>query len=556
MNYLDPSKYGYARRDGYSITTDLALLRVGYQSAWSRQRRSYIHNASLATISFVARTKTANELNAFLQAQPSTDFFLCPLISGNDQAEPCSISDVEIRRTSDVATERVPMTDYFIVSFEAETREFTGYQAVAAAAANKPPSTYPAGLPLPSADGFTSVQGKRNVTVYSLNYSMSGEKLADWLAFAGYVGTAWFLHPIVSVNVPCGYEFVRYVSNPAQTLVAPNVFSVSVECETMPSTGVIDLVIETTGECTYNGLTSYDDETEIYDCTGTPPPQGDFVVPAGLVSISHTVTGLSPQTSTCLIKFNRDGSVVSSPASSPAWAAWHTAPQTLPRAAITSDAVMEFSINAGATWQYTTPVAGGFWISLKNYDVWFRKVLTTDITREETLAFKINIEADHLPTPTLNMVTNMSFFNRCVVTYDAGSPSPIVNGITYTDGFTISNDGSDPPRKAYAGIIFRSDGTTAGRTGGEFQNWYETKTTGIGENLYLLLLKDSGANSIAWEGARRHLVSNYIGQISGLADDTGVSSCSWYGRFEIWNAPTGGEKVGGGFLNLASSVTL
>jgi hypothetical protein len=555
METLDTNYYGLPISDGYTIGTDLALLRTEFTSAWRRQRRTFLHNASIIRLTWRLDITRAQSLMAWLQAQPSGSFFLCDLLTGNDIDANCVISPTSIRRTSSVGTTRIPLTNMFLVTFEAETQFQVGYSQLASAAANQPPTTYPSNFPWPMASTFRTEHGDRNVTEYSLSYTMSTELLAEWLAFAGFAGTAWFWHPMISTNVPCGQELIRYISEPSQSLVAPNTWTVSITAECKPATAILDNFVPPPGPgCYYDGESSYDADDELYDCSGTPPPQGSFTMPAGPVAISESVTGNSPLTATALLKLNRDGTVVTTPNSTPTWATWHTLPSSLVAPAVKFNTVVEFSVNGGTTWLYYTPGADGPFVSLKDQDVWLRLSRTSTYDISDALPVVLTFDDDTVSTPFGVQATATVNFS---VNLDVTDPTGVVNGAVWVDGYNYVIDPGEEPDGVSAGVTFMSDGRVYGQSTGELLGlWFDPVQINAGQNLWIILTKTSGTpgGSQPPTGSRISMAVNNYFTAYKPGSVGGISAVSWFGDYDIYNAQSGGVLLGSGKIELQSTV--
>lgn len=560
METLDVNYYGLPISDNYNIGTDLALLRTEYTSTWRRQRRTFLHNASIIRLTWRLDITRAQSLMAWLQAQPSGSFFICDLLTGNDTDASCVISPTNIRRTSAVGTTRIPLTNMFLVTFEAETQFQVGYSQLASAAANQPPKTYPSNFPWPMASTFRTEHGDRNVTEYSLSYTMSTELLAEWLAFAGFAGTAWFWHPMISTNVPCGQELIRYISEPTQALVAPNTWTVTITAESKPATAILDNFIPPPGPgCYYDGESSYDEPTELYDCSGVVPPQGEFTMPAGPVAISESAVGTSPLTATALLKLNSDGSVVSTPSSSPAWTSWHTDPNSLVAPAVKFNTVVEFSVNEGTTWLYYTPGADGPFVSLKTQNVWLRLSRTSTYDISDALSVLLTFDDDTVSTPFGVQATATINFS---VNLDVTDPTGVVDGATWSDGYIYTFDPGDTVESVSAGVTFMSDGRVIGQSGNQLLGlWFTPQQINAGQGLWIILAGNGGGTGSAEEksfpptGVRMAMtVNNYFTAIAGSAGGS-LAQVFWNGTYQVYNAQTGGTLLGSGTINLESEVS-
>lgn len=556
MAALDVRKYGYPLRNGYGITTDLALQRTEVQSGWGRQRRTYLHNASLITLSWRLRVAQAKELREWLQSQPDGQFFDCELLTGNDAAVGNTITSLPVRRTTGITEQRVPLTDQVVLSFSAETQEQTGYQELADAAAGQGPVYYPGTFPLPASANFSAAHGTRNVTVYTLTYQVDTALLGDWLAFAGSSGTAWFWHPMISSNVLCGYELVRYTSAPSQQLTGPNSWSVGVSAETMPGYSILELVMPPTGECTYDSAINYDDPLEEYDCGGVAPPSGTFSVPAS-ASVSATAIGAQPLTASAMIGFNRDGSVVSSPPSSPVWTAWHTAPETLPNAAVSFSKVVEFSIDGGVTWQYSSPRPGGTWLSLKAQDVWVRLAHTATYDEVKTLTLNVEFRTNQLPTPETYATAGCDLTLN--LSLDVTDPIGVVDGAAFEDGYIITLGPGETTNGVSAGVTFNNQGQVFSRTsGGLIGEWFSPTQINAGQGLWIILTDAGGSlgQGKPTTGVRMSLAVSQVFEVySAGAPGSTFARCYWSGTYQIYNAQSGGSLLGSGTIYLESEAS-
>lgn len=561
MDTLDVNYYGLPISGNYSIGTDLALLRTEYQSAWRRQRRTFLHNASIITLTWRLDITRAQSLMAWLQARPAGDFFICDLLTGNNKNATCVIEPTNVRRTSAVGTTRIPLTNMFLVSFEVETQFQEHYGELATAAADQPPTTYPAGLPWPMASTFKSEHLDRNVTVYDLSYTMTTEMLAQWMAFAGFAGTAWFWHPMVSTNVPCGLELIRYISEPAQALIGPNTWTVTIKAESKPASIILDDFLPPPGPgCYYNGESSYDDATELYDCSGVTPPQGNFTMPAGTVFINNTVTGTSPLTATALLQINSNGSIVSSPQSNPAWTSWHTDPGSLVSPAIKFNSIVEFSRNDGATWEYYTPGADGPWVNLKTQNVWIRLSRTSTYDISDMLSVVLTFDDDTVSS-LFGAQANATV--ELAVVLDVTDPTGVVDGAVFGDGYLYTIDPGDTVESVSAGVTFMSDGRVIGQSTNQMLGlWYDPQQINAGQGLWIILTGVGGGTgpaagqSFPPTGVRLSLaVNNSFTAIAQASGGGSLANVVWNGTYQIYNAQSGGTLLGSGTIELNSEVS-
>jgi hypothetical protein len=282
------------------------------------------------------------------------------------------------------------MLNQFVVSFEVETNRLVGSQTSLDIGAGASSNLYPSDLPIPIMEGFSASHGARNVTTYSLLYRMSTNLLKQWNYFAAFKGTAWFMSPMVSPNVPCGREWIRYISNPEVRLIRPNVFEVSIQAESMPSAYSIEGVTAPGGGlpiyppisgCTYDdSLIKYDENGHPYECGtggggggggggGVATPTNDFVVPASRMIVSASMQGTAPVTVTSKISFMRTGAVLLVDSVSPAWTTWYSiaVPDgTLKPLWLTIPSGVEYSLEDGTnTWQ----TSAGFEYQLNGADL-------------------------------------------------------------------------------------------------------------------------------------------------------------------------------------------
>ena len=550
---LDTALYGYPLVEGYSIDTDFALLRAEMESGWNRQRRNYLHNASLVTLSWRLTAAKAKALNDFLQGLDASAFFNCDLLSGNDSAKPI-IHPHEVRRTGTVRTTRVENTDNFIVSFEAETRSFGNYSAWAVAAAGIAAGDYPANLPLPLQRGFTSEHSARNATVYSLTYQMNSETLARWLAFAGYAGTGWFKHPMVSANVPCGYEYVRYIGNAQQRLVGPDRWEVTVTAECRLRNAILDNFLPSGGDCVYDQSDlSYDEATEEYDCGGTPaPPTGGFIVPSGAATVSASSTGTGTQTAEAKITFFASGLVSASPSISPAWTKWHDSVSTLADPGVAVDAVCEFSVDGGTTWLYYTPTLGGPYISLRGQDVSFRSMVSNNISESKVLPLTFSFQSGTV-SPATTATADVTLSASITVTVPGQG---IVEDFVLSDTFIGAMAEGVPASDLYLSVTVYPDGTAFGIYTGATGPWYAPATAGVGNGKWLVVNKVSGDIDLNIEGVRIDMSAPF--ELYIFQPNRGLSSsnfASYYGTVSIYDAAVGGTLIGSGSLELVGELT-
>lgn len=550
METLDVQKYGYPLANGYAIATDLAMIRSGFESGWPRQRRTYLHNASSVSLSWDMRANVARDFNAWLQGLDAGAFFLCPLLSGNDSTAEI-IAPVEIRRTSGVRSERVQNTDHFIVSFEAETKSFSGYQAKADAAAGITPPDYPGNLPLPLQQGFTSDHGSRNLTTYTLIYEMNTATLGRWLDFAGYAGTGWFRTRMVSANVPCGFEYIRFTGSPSQNLVAPDKWQVSIEAESRLDVAILDAFLPPTGDCTYDADVAYDDADETYDCGGVVPPQGEFVMPAGVVTISASASGTGVQTATAEIAFKPDGTVVTSPASSPGWLIWHTDPSSLQAPGLSLNQIVEVSLDGGTSWVYYTPGAAGPYLSLKD-EIRIRNRVSDNISKAESLAVVLTFETGVIG-PVVYANASLQLNAEITVTNPGQG---IIAGFALEDSFITASQPGEPAGALSLGITITPDGRTfTYNRGGVGAPWYDPITAAAGNGKWIVITKTGGAQSTGLEGVRVPMSAPLDYSIFSPGDSSQSNFASYSGTLQIYDAATGGNLLGSGTLTFTGEIT-
>lgn len=549
MDSLNTQEYGYALASGYSIDTDLALVRSEFESGWTRQRRSYLHNASLVRLSWRLRVSKAQSLVAWLQSLDSGAFFLCPILSGNDSASPI-VSDIEIRRTSVIRAERVENTDQFIVSFEAETRSFGDYQAKADAVAGATPLDYPSDLPLPLQAGFGSEHAFRNLTTYSLTYEMNTATLAKFLDFAGFAGTAWFKTRMVSANVACGFEYLRFTSTIAQNLIGPDKWQVSVQAESRLATSVLDEFLPPAGLCTYDADIEYDYSAEEYDCGGVVPPQGDFVMPVGTVTVSASASGTAPQMAEAVIIFHADGTVTSSPASSPAWPVWHTDPATLPAPGLALSVVAEVSLDGGASWVFYTPGADGPYLPLTS-EVRIRNRVYDNISRTESLSMTLSFESGVIGG--VNETASLTLVSAITVTNPGQG---IVPNFALEDSFIAATDEGGTAGAILLGVTIIPDGRSFTYNGGGLGNpWYDPITSGAGNGKWIVVTKVSGLNTTGLEGVRIPMNAEVNYSIFSPETFTQSNFATYTGTLAIYDAASGGNLLGSGTLTLTGEIT-
>lgn len=223
--------YGDAIAAGTALTTDLALARSSMASGWKRQRRTFPHNASTVRAAWQLPTATAYGLVRWLEA--NSDWFNLRMISGNDHWQTCSVFMHEVRRTSEIQCARVDRLDQFVVTIDLETRSMVRWEDMLESARGAALHSYPGDLPLPQAGGFNATHNDTGAATYTLTYRMNTETLRRWMAFAGWLGASWFQHRMVSPGIPCGFEVIRFVTNPQQTLTGPDTWDVTVNAETM-----------------------------------------------------------------------------------------------------------------------------------------------------------------------------------------------------------------------------------------------------------------------------------------------------------------------------------
>jgi hypothetical protein len=549
MESINTQEYGYALASGYSIDTDLALVRSEFESGWTRQRRSYLHNASLLSVSWLLNPSKAQGLVFWLQGLDSGAFFLCPILSGNDSSGPI-VNDVQIRRTSVISTERIENTNKFRVSFEAETRAFADYQAKADAVAGSGPLDYPSTLPLPLQAGFASEHASRNLTVYSLTYEMNTETLGRWLDFAGFAGTAWFKTRMVSANVPCGFEYIRFIGNISQSLVGPDKWQVSVSAESRLATSVLDEFLPPGGLCTYDSGNVYDYTEEEYDCGGEVPPQGDFVMPSGLVTVSASASGTAPQTAQAVIIFNSNGTVSTTPAGSPAWTIWHTDPSSLPSPGVALSTVAEVSLDGGATWVFYTPGAFGPFLPLTS-QVRIRNRVSDNISRSESLGLTLTFESGVVGG---TFATAQVTLNASITVTNPGQG--IIPSFALSDSFFGATPEGETAGGISLGVTIMPDGRSFTYTGGGAgAPWYDPITAGAGNGKWIVVTKVSGINSTGLEGVRIPMNAPLDYSIFQPESTNQSNFASYNGTLAIYDAATGGNLLGSGTLIFEGEIT-
>jgi len=545
------NQFGYPLAESYGLNVDLALVRTNYSTKWRRQRRSYGHNASLINLTFRLSTNQSNSLVKWLQE--NDDWFNMNLISGNDADEQCAIYLTEVRRTSTISCTRIPLQSAFLVSFEVETNKMVQYETLLAAAAGAPATTYPSNLPLPQADGFQGEHDDRNVTTYTLEYVMNTSILKQWQEFAGYAGTAWFNHPMVSANVACGYEVLRYTSAFDMTLIGPDKWRVSVTAEGYPNRGYLEefksAAIE---ECAYDYPIDYNEADESYDCSGggvTPPPQGSFVTPDGTYVIASSVTGIAPQSTVGILRLNRDGSVGSDPVGSPAWAKWHTDANTLTAPAVTINTTVEVSVNGGVNWSTNIP---GTKYQLKTQDVWLRLQHSASVAEVKALSVELQFD-DGTITYAVSSVT-VQFNSSITITYPGAG---FVSNFAWVDTDSIMVPAATTEDTLLSvGVQSHNDGTCSASSTGDYTGpWYNTIIPGIGNSLWVQVNYVSGNLDMSNDGVRLSMSTNLnFGVVArkrpGTAEYTGL----YQGQVFIYDSQVGGTLLASGTIYLEAII--
>lgn len=217
---------------GVALDTDSTLFRTTVMSGWVRQRKNYLHAPTTVTVSFRMTLSMAHSCINWLQTY-TDDWFLMQMISGNDDLSPYDVYFTEVKRKSAIAAERIYGTNMVVLTFAIDFRELVGYEAEAAAPLIK---TYPVTLPLPTTTGYSSSHADRNLTTYGLTFRMNTAMLKAWLRFALFSGVSWFkMHWPTENTAGCGDEYIRFISNPRQSLVGPNLWEVSISAETIPA---------------------------------------------------------------------------------------------------------------------------------------------------------------------------------------------------------------------------------------------------------------------------------------------------------------------------------
>jgi hypothetical protein len=537
--------YGYPKAEGYTYSTDLALLQTSVASGYTRQRRTYMHNASLYKLTFKVSTVQSMNLRKWLQQ--NNDWFVVQLLSGNDASQVRDVYEVEVRRTSTIETNRVAMLDQFMVSFEVETRSTTGYQTAANDAANLPVQDYPANLPMPSMRSFTTSHGDRNVTKYSLVYRMDTETLKLWQLFAGYIGTYWFRTFMISPNVYGTNEVLRYISSPTMTLVEPNIWEVAITADTLPELLVnFEDTLIPIGDCAYNSPIDYDFPLEEYDCAGQiGPPTGSFTMPVGGYTMNVSSAGFAPQTTVANIKFGKDGTITSSPVGSPAWTNWHTDPYALPAAAIAFDTVLEVS-NNGTTWNTYTPAPSGQpkFINLQVNDVYVRRKITTNVDVTEVFTFTVMFESDKQTDQYTTAGTTITINSTIDVTVPVNT---VIPNFKLSDTFygIADPDGTNPPWRV--GLTVNPDGTTASVNGGGSDgNWANPIAANTGTGKWIIATKTGGNDVLPNSDIRISMAT----PIAYHLPYNTSNELNWIGNLKIYDAEIGGTLLGSGTLIL------
>ncbi len=169
---------------------------------------------------------SAKELVAWGYAYRN-DWWRMRLVTGNDDsATPCA--PVTAKLSSEMSVTRIPFTRFCEVSFTVDIHSLAGWQAKSKEATR----TYR--VPSPLAAEFSELHAERNITTYDVTWHLSPTELAKFLAYASYIGTNWFDMKMVSTNIECGNEKVRFITGIKQSLARPGVFAVTTRIETMP----------------------------------------------------------------------------------------------------------------------------------------------------------------------------------------------------------------------------------------------------------------------------------------------------------------------------------
>ena len=256
-----PDSYGLPIREGYDFEMELNLLRSQTAGGWTRQRRDWLHNPSVFSLSYRLTIAKAGEMIRWLRLN-SGEIGL-KLLHGNNTLADCKVEVLNVVRNSDISVERIPFTDKVVLSFTAETLKQTGYYALAqksregtlhtpfsskSVGYSSPLTTfdglkisptgrtlYPKDLPPPLAEGFTEVHTATGATDYTMSFAMDSLVLRNWLAFAGFGGTAWFRIKLpVTDTGGCGFTIIRFTSNPQAELIGPDRWRVTVQAESPP----------------------------------------------------------------------------------------------------------------------------------------------------------------------------------------------------------------------------------------------------------------------------------------------------------------------------------
>lgn len=222
-------RFGLPIRDNYSIEMDSALARAQQSSGHVRQRRTYLHQASVVNLTLRMSIQRASDFLVWVRENVN-DWWMLKIISGNDRSAQCPVEAQRVKLASTIQSTRIPYTSNVQLSFTVEVHSLRSWELLSSAPLQ---TTFPKTLPLPMATGFSTTHGPRGATQFALTWRLTAAQLKDFIAFASYSGTSWFRMPMISPNVPCGLEVIRFTTGISQSLAEPGVFEVSVNAESL-----------------------------------------------------------------------------------------------------------------------------------------------------------------------------------------------------------------------------------------------------------------------------------------------------------------------------------
>jgi hypothetical protein len=256
------SLYGLPIAAGYTIDTDSALSRAALVSGHVRQRRTYMHQASLVKLTFRMSIEKAASFVIWARENIG-NWWVMSLLSGNEDIVGCPITQSRVRLLGTIKCGRIPLTPNLQVSFEVETHDMGGWEPLSAA---KVAAEWPTSLPLPMASSFSSVHGPRGQVTYGLSWKLTTKQLREFVKFASYSGVGWFSMPMISARTPCGTELVRFTTGISQNLVGPDLWEVTTQAETLMDYAHTSPALPGASSIKYSAPgATYDDPTVVFN---------------------------------------------------------------------------------------------------------------------------------------------------------------------------------------------------------------------------------------------------------------------------------------------------